>query len=402
MAQIYKRIYTYTGQVSWTPNERSVPLSEFAVTGDTSKTIGQIASIKYEHAHSSGSSNDWTLTGRLVLSDGTTIDSASVTQRISKNTVVQFTNSFATLPTAAQFATITSVQTLDNDGSAANNGVLSWKANSQLPIRLIVEFYEQPPTQYAPQIKSFAVERVTSGGVSSLEGTYIATTLKLAFASGAPTGQATVTLYTSTNPGSMGTATNVLSKVTIASLISGVTLNTNIITGTYSAGTTYYFTLVVAIGSETATASAQAFRAKAPIHITNNGVSFGGFSSATASNPKEEFHNPVVLYKGLTVGSGIDILASIGIQHGKVASMSIAGSVVTDIAVTFPKAFKSAPNVVATFDSSGIDMSSGYRWDYLTMTVCDITASGFKLRVKNGTTTTFTLGLQWIATGVPA
>lgn len=404
MAQIYKRIYTYTGQASWTPNERSVPLSSFAVTGDINKNIGQIVSIRYEHTHSSGSSWDWTLTGRLVLSNGATIDSTSVTQRISKNTVVQFVNNFTTLPTAAQFAQVASVQTLDTDGSAANNGVLSWKANAQLPIRLIVEFYDQPPTMYAPKIDDFYVERVDENNLSNDEGTRIATTLRLSFASGAPTSTATVKLYTSTSPDTVENEINVLSKVNIANLISGVELNTNIITGTYSAGTTFYFTLVVAIGSETATASAQAFRAKAPIHITNDGVSFGNFSSATAADPKEEFHNRVVFYKGFSVGEGMDVLTSIGIQHGKAPGISIAASTVTEYAVTFPKAYASdasAPNVVATFDSTGVDMTGYDRWDYLTMTVCDITATGFKLRVKNGTTAAFTLALQWAAFGIP-
>lgn len=402
MAQIYKRIYTYTGQASWTPNERSVPLSSFAVTGDTNKNIGQIVSIRYEHTHSSGSSRDWTLTGRLVLADGTAIDSAADTRRISKNTVVQFVNNFTTLPTTAQFAQVASVQTLDTDGSAANNGVLSWKANAQLPIRLIVEFYDQPPTQYAPKIDRFAVERVDSSNLPSIEGTRIATTLKLSFASGAPTSAATVKLYTSTNPDALGTETNVLSKVTIASLISGVELNTNIIAGTYSAGTTFYFTLVVAIGSETATASAQAFRAKAPIHITNHGVGFGGFSGATEDNPKVDFYDPVVFHKGFSVGEGMDVLTSIGIQRGKTSGVNIAASTVTEYAITFPKAYASAPNVVATFDSTGVDMTGYDRWDYLTMTVCDITATGFKLRVKNGTTAAFNLALQWAAFGIPA
>lgn len=401
MAQLYKRIYTYTGQASWTANERSVPLSSFAVTGDTGKNIGQIVSIKYEHTHSSGSSRDWTLTGRLVLSDGTTIDSASVTQRISKNTVVQFVNSFTTLPTAAQFALVTSVQTLDSSGSAANNGSLSWKANTQLPIRLIVEFYDQPPTQYAPKIDKFAVERVDSNNLPSIEGTTIATTLKLSFASGAPTSAATVKLYTSTNPNAVGTETNVLSKVTIASLISGVELNTNIITGTYGAGATYYFTLVVTIGSETATASAQAFRAKAPIHITNNGVSFGGFSTATQADPKEEFHNRVVFHKGFSMDGYSDVLAGIGIQRGKVASTAISANATTDIAVTFPKAYSAVPNVVAIFDSSGTDLSA-YGFQYYLLTVCNITASGFTIRIRNSGTLAASLGFQWAAFGTPA
>lgn len=401
MAQIYKRIYTYTGQASWTPNERSVPLSSFAVTGDTNKNIGQIVSIRYEHTHSSGSSRDWTLTGRLVLIDGTAIDSASVTQRISKSTVVQFVNSFTTLPTAAQFAQVASVQTLDNSGSAANNGVLSWKANAQMPIRLIVEFYDQPPTQYAPKIDKFAVERVDSSNLPSIEGTSIATTLKLSFASGAPTSTATVKLYTSTNPDALGTETNVLSKVTIASLIGGVELNTGIITGTYSAGTTFYFTLVVAIGSETATASAQAFRAKAPIHITNHGVGFGGFSTATQADPKEEFHNHVVFYKRFSMDGYPDVLAGIGIQRGKVASTAIGANATTDIAVTFPKAYSAAPNVVASFDSSGTDLSA-YGFQYYMLTVCNITASGFTIRIRNSGTLAASLGFQWAAFGIPA
>ena len=252
------------------------------------------------------------------------------------------------------------------------------------------------------KIDKFAVERVDSNNLPSIEGTSIATTLKLSFASGAPTSAATVKLYTSTNPDALGTETNVLGKVTIASLISGVELNTNIIAGTYSAGTTFYFTLVVAIGSETATASAQAFRAKAPIHITNHGVGFGGFSGATEDNPKVDFYDPVVFHKGFSVGEGMDVLTSIGIQRGKASGVNIAASTVTEYAVTFPKAYASAPNVVATFDSTGVDMTGYDRWDYLTMTVCDITATGFKLRVKNGTTAAFNLALQWAAFGIPA
>lgn len=401
MAAIYTRIYTYTGQVSWTPNERSVPFSSFVASGDTNRTIGQIVSIQYEHYHSAGSSNNWTLTGRLVLSDGTTVDSNSITQRISKSTVVLFTNTFATTPTVEQFASIKNVQTLDTDGSAANNGNLSWRADSaKCPMRLIVKFYEQVPTKYAPQITNFTVERVNSSNQATLEGTYISTTLKLSLASGAPTSTANLTLYTSTSPDSTGTATDLTSK--ISSLLTGVTLNTTIITGQYDVGTTYYFTLVFSIGSEMATAAAQAFRAKAPIHITNDGVSFGGFSSATPSDPREEFHNRAIFHKGFSVGSGIDVLTNIGIQHGSVTSRSFAGNnALTDITVTFSKAFSSVPNVVTTFDSANVDMSGGYRWDYLTLTVMNITKTGFTIRVKNGTSE-LTAGIQWIAIGLPA
>lgn len=401
MAQIYTRVYTYTSQRAWLASERSVPFSGFTVSGATDKNIGQIVSLRYEHQHSCTTYKTWTLTGRLVLTDGTTIDSAATTLPISKNTVVQFTNDFTTLPTAEQFAQIASIQTLDDSGSPGNNGTLTWKASAERPIRLIVEFYDQPPTRYAPQIPSFAVERVNASNIPTPEGTYLATTLRLTFASGAPTTDATVKLYTSTNPDVLGAESNLLEKVGVGELITGITLRAGIIDGQYSAGSTFYFTVVVSIGSETATAAAQAFRAKAPIHITNYGVSFGGFSSATQSDPKEEFHNPVVFHKGFRMGEGSDILTGIGIQHGKTGSITISASKVTEYAVTFPQAFSAVPNVVATFDSTGNDMTAGGRWDYMTPTVCDVTAAGFKLRIKNGTDSTFTLPMQWIAVGIP-
>lgn len=406
MPQIYKRIYTYTGQNKWTPNERSAAFSSFAVSGDTTHNIGQLVSIRYEHYHSGASSRDWTLKGRLVLLDGTTIDSEGVTQRISKNTVVKFENYFTAMPTAEQFANIRYVQTLDTNGSTGNNGVLSWKANSELPIRLIVEFYETPPTRYAPQILKFEVDRVKAdgNGESDPEGTRIATTVKLAFASGTPLDQVSVMMYTSTKEDVIpDTGWNMLTsgRPTINQLIAGVERNTSMVVSEYSAGITYYFTLKVSVGSETAMARATAFRAKAPIHITNNGVSFGGFSSATPSNPKEEFHNPVVFHKGFSMGGGNDVLTSIGIQHGKTESISILGSSVTEHSVPFSAAFASAPNVVASFDSTGNAMTDYGRWDYITMTVCDITTTGFKLRIKNGTSTAFNLPIQWVAIGKP-
>ena len=394
MAQIYKRIYTYTGQASWTANARSVPFSGFAVSGDTSKPIGQIVSIRYEHTHSSTSSRDWTLTARLLLSDGTTIDSAPLTQRISKNAVAQFVNGFTTLPTAVQFAQIATVQVLDTNGSPDNNGVLTWKANAQLPIRLIVEFYDQPPTKYAPQISNFQVERVNSSNQPTFEGTYISTTLKLSLASGAPVDQATLKLYTSTSSDATGTETDLTSL--IPAMIYGVQLDTTVIAGQYSAGTTWYFTLVFAIGSETATATAQAFRAKAPIHITNNGVSFGGFSSATESDPREEFHNRVVFHKGFSLGGYSDLLTGIGIQAGLV-SVSVDNYTYTEVQVTFQHEFEYNPIVVVGFETGSVAPTFGR----CSCGVWERTTTGFKIRVYNNDSETRTPGVSWIAVGIP-
>lgn len=397
MAQIYTRVYSYTKQTSWTAKRRSIPFGEFSVSGATDKNIGQIVSIRCESCHSSSTYATWTLTDRLVLSDGKTFDSDPVTHYIAKNAQVWFSGSFPNLPTAEEFAQISEVQILDNSGSPESNGNLTWKAFPERPISLIVDFYDQPPVKYAPQVTTFAVERVTADGTPNIEGGYIAATIKLALASYAPVSDAVLKLYTSTSANALGAETDLTGR--IPELLNGVALNTTVITGEYSPGTTFYFTLVFFIDKEVATASAQAFRAKAPIHITNYGVAFGGFSSATESDPKEEFHNPVVFHRGFSVGGGSDMLAAMGIQHGKTDTVTISADKVTEHTVTFPAAFSSAPNVVVSFDSTGKDMTTGGRWDYMTLTVCDITATGFTVRVKNGTSSTFNLPLQWIAIG---
>ena len=87
-------------------------------------------------------------------------------------------------------------------------------------------------------------------------------------------------------------------------------------------------------------------------------------------------------------------------EHGSIASMTLTGETTSTKTVTFPRAFAAAPDVVATFDSSTISSFSG-RWDYLTLTVYNITATGFTIRVHNGTTKSFTPGIRWIAVGTP-
>ena len=136
--------------------------------------------------------------------------------------------------------------------------------------------------------------------------------------------------------------------------------------------------------------------------VSTGGVCFGGYSSATEGTPKFECYYPAYLKGGIAqIGDGSgNLLELLGVEHGSIASMTLTGSATSTLNVTFPRAFASAPDVVATFDSSSISSFSG-RWDYLTLTVYNITATGFTIRVHNGTTTSFTPGIRWIAVGAP-
>ena len=288
----YTRTYTYTGLNNWTANARSVALSRFTVSGDTTHTVGEILSIRYTHYHASGSSHNYTLRGRLVLSDGTNIDSDIDSARISEGEVEKYSNTWSQLPTAEQFAKLTTVQTIINGGSAASDGRLTWNASSKYKLTLVITFTDVPPTTYAPTIEKFAVRRVTSGGAESDEGVLIATDLKLAISSDAPLNSAKLMLYKGKSE-DIADATSVVDLTSkIAVLVAGVNNDTTIITGEYSIGDNWFFTLVFSIGSETAQKQAAVYRAFVPQTTSAYGCGFGGVSTATAQDPKNEFFTP--------------------------------------------------------------------------------------------------------------
>lgn len=392
----YVRVYTYIGPVRYESGERSVPFSAFTVSGDINVPIYQIVSIKYEHYHSRASTNDVTLKGRLVIGSDTVIDGRPLTVHISKNTMAKYENYFDTLPTADQFANIQKIQTVDDSKGTIGNDGISWFATAEYPIVLTVEFTSKPAPKWTPQITTFSVKRVNSNGADNEEGTYISTTLNLAFASGAPTGQAKLMLYTSTNPDAQGNGTDISSK--ISSILNGTANPTQIITGgSFNAANTYYFTLVLSIGDEAATASAQAFRFKTPIHITNNGVSFGGYSNASASSPKEEFHNPVVFHNGFSVDSPENSRINLGIQTGYASGFDTSGGSYKDVSVTFTRPFKTKPIVTVGFETGSGAASFGH-------CCCAVlndsrTLNGFTIRFYNGDTVLRSPSVTWIAIG---
>ena len=305
MATEYKITYTYTGQDN-TSSARSVALSKFKKSGDTGRTIGQIKSIKYEHWHTSTKAASWALRGRLVLSDGTTFTSNTVTQTIS-GTKVKFTNTFINLPTPEQFAMVKTVQTLNGQGTTGlgtYSADLYWRANSDNPMRLIVTFIEEPPVVYAPKVDKFEVTRCNASGGADDEGQYIGTTLKLSIGDSAGLSGAQCKVYYAANSyPQVGVSQYVDLTSNISALMSGVELNTTLLTGVWNLGSIWNFAVVFTAGEETAIATASAARGTVNFHISGEpggGAAVGGFSTGTTENPKFEAHVPSYFYGGIS------------------------------------------------------------------------------------------------------
>lgn len=304
MATEYTITYTYTGQ-SNTSGTRSVPISKFKKSGDTGRTIGQITSIKYEHWHTSTVGMVWNLRGRLVFSDGTTVTSNNVGINPSGDSV-KFTNTFTTLPTAEQFAKLTTVQTLDSQGKTTSGGysaTLYWRATSDKPMRLIVKFIEEPPIVYAPKVDKFEVTRCNASGGIDDEGQYIGTTMKLSIGDSTGLSGAQCRVYYAANSyPQVGVSQYVDLTSKISTLMSGVEFNTTLLTGVWNLGSLWNFAVVFTTGEETAIATASAARGTVNFHISDEpggGAAVGGFSSGTTANPKFESAVPAYFYAGI-------------------------------------------------------------------------------------------------------
>lgn len=308
MAEQYAIVYTYTGLNKWDVGRRSVAFNKFSASGDTDRNIGQIVSIRYTHWHSSTSSRDYNLRGRLLLSDGTVFDSDAASKRISENDAVNFANTWANLPTAQQFAQITSVQTIIDGGDETSDGRLTWNSSSRYPIKITVIFTEQPPTNYAPKVDLFKATRVGTDGNPSDEGGRIAVSARISANASAPVDQMRVFLYVSTTPEITDESIAYDLTGRISTLFSGIENDPNMLTGEYNPGTAWYFVLEFTIGAESAYGASAVQRSFVTLHLSKcptGGVAIGMFSTATNGNPKFESAHPAFLYGGIArIGQG--------------------------------------------------------------------------------------------------
>lgn len=402
MATEYTITYTYTGQ-SNTSGTRSVAFNKFKASGDTGRNIGQITSIQYIHHHTSDSPMTWNLKGRLVFGDGTTIKSPNIGIHISGD-VAKYTHTFTTLPTAEQFATLTSVQTLDSQGKTTSGGYSSklyWRATSSYPMQLIVKFIEQPPVTYAPSIASFVLQRCDSNAALNDEGQYIATTLKLAIGDTAGLTGAQCRIYYAANEYPVvGESQYVDITSKISTLMTGVNRSTSILTGVWGLGYQWHFAVVFITGDESAIATFSVARGSTSLHISGEhggGVAIGGFSSGTTANPKFESVVPAYFHGGIAkVEDCSGSRKALGIQSGRTtATVEAAPNTYKDYNFTFPTAFASAPLVFVCFETTSTAAGMGS----ISVVVSARSATGFTARVYNNTGTDRWPSICWFAVG---
>ena len=172
-------------------------------------------------------------------------------------------------------------------------------------MKLVVKFIEEPPVTYAPKVDKFEVVRCNSSGHQDDEGQYIATTIKLSIGNSAGLSGAQCRIYYKANgypEVDKDQYVDVLSKVSMNQLISGVNFNTSILSGVWNLGSVWNFAVVFIAGEETAVATDSAARGTTSLHISDypgGGAAVGGFSTGTKNSPKFESHVPSYFYDGI-------------------------------------------------------------------------------------------------------
>ncbi len=405
MAEILTRTYTYSGTSSWTVGESALKLSGFAVSGDT-RPITQILSIRASWYRYHQTSSTVIHAAELAFADGSVIKSNSVSHR-GDGDIFQIESSFMDMPDAA--AWVESNITLRTTLSTKKSSVY-WRATTAQPMVLTITYVS---SEFKPRITGAQLHRADSIGAADDGGTYLRFEATLSVEKLGAGGSGTFTIYSGNSMDA--TTTQVYSKTGISGSTSGVKLSAAPISGvTLESGEKKWFRMEFAYTATTESGASSTETASTTFLIGNvftnvhlagvstGGVRFGGYSTATEGTPKFECNYPAYLYGGIAqIGNGTDsLLALMGIEHGYVESMTMTGSTTNELQVTFPRAFAAPPDVVCTFDSSNISRFSG-RWDYLTLTVSTVTATGFKIRVHNGTSTSFSPGIRWIAVGTP-
>lgn len=303
MATEYKITYTYTGQGN-TSAKRNVAISRFKKSGDVDRKIAQITSVTYVHYHTSTKPMTWNLRGRLVFADGTTITSPNIGHKISGD-VVKYTHTFTTLPTAEQWAMLSSVQTLDSNGSTGDSGYsadLYWRANSSYPMKIIVTFIEEPPVVYDPKIKNFSVTRCDADGHADDEGTHASVSLQIGIADANGLANASLRIYYERNAvPDVDTSAYIDLTSRISEMLTGVTNNLEILEGEWDAGYSWMFAAVFIAGEEFDAETETMPHALCSLHVAANhgGVCVCGFANGTDENPMFESHAPAYFYEGI-------------------------------------------------------------------------------------------------------
>ena len=174
---------------------------------------------------------------------------------------------------------------------------------------ITIQGQDVPPTNYAPSITSAKLWR-TLDGSDTVTPTAEALRMKLRLGmndtSGLTAGAALKLYYAQNAASTVGASAYVDLSAYIQSCLDAETAIA--ISGTFSAGADWYFTLVFTAGDEVSSPwYGNAPRAQAPIHIgeRNNGVAIGGYSPATASDRRFDVFWPSYMHEKVHFMGGV-------------------------------------------------------------------------------------------------
>ena len=174
---------------------------------------------------------------------------------------------------------------------------------------ITIQGQDVPPTNYAPSITGAKLWR-TLDGSDTVTPTAEALRMKLRLGmndtSGLSAGAALKLYYAQNAAPTVGASEYVDLSAYIQSCLEAETAIA--ISGTFSAGADWYFTLVFTAGDEVSSPwYGNAPRAQAPIHIgeRNNGVAIGGYSPATASDRRFDVFWPGYMHERVHFMGGV-------------------------------------------------------------------------------------------------
>lgn len=330
MATILTRTYTYTGQSSWKAGDSSVPLSAFAVSGDTAP-ITQILSISASWYRYQDTSSTIYHTGSLTFANGAeTLTSNTVSLRedgeVWRPSVV-----FPTMPDAADW---TEDNVTFHTKINTKYSQVSWMATAARPMVITITYYS---TEFLPRI-SAVMYRANAAGTAADMGTSItfAAGLLVQKAGVEAAGRLEIYECTAANQGADGTL--IYARADISVNESGIELALAPIPNyTLPVGEKRWYYILFSYSGVTSAGVANTEAVAVTLFVgtvfTNvhlagvatGGVAFGKFSAATEDNPLFECVYPAVFSGKVRFDGGIEEILDYRITETKTGHTWIDG-----------------------------------------------------------------------------
>ena len=230
---------------------------------------------------------------------------------------------------------------------------------------ITIQGQDVPPTNYAPSITSAKLWRTLDGSdtvTPTAEALRMKIRLGMNDTSGLTAGAALKLYYAQNTAPTVGTSEYVDLSAYIQSCLDAETAIA--ISGTFSAGADWYFTLVFTAGDEVSSPwYGNAPRAQAPIHIgeSNNGVAIGGYSPATASDKRFDVFWPSYMHERAHFMGGVSGFGGYSTDETPTGETWIDGKTIYRKVVEFTAIKNGRANDMAIGASGTIETIVGYR-----------------------------------------